>query len=121
MIIAYPQVKAIFEGILKEFGEDYVYVSQGQACLYYDEVNPEIPGCAVGQIVYRINKDAWQACNEHGNVIGSLFGVMEAKGVKFTGPARRYLAEMQRKQDRGATWGQAHAAGIEAAEGYADA
>ena len=90
----------------KPEGREYVYVnpvSEGPKCLNVHVVNgvPE-PGCIVGNILAQVVGI--------GNVpvSGPYDSTLIRAGIEVTLSAKRFLGDLQAKQDSGRTWGESY-------------
>lgn len=128
--VGYEAIVALAASIIEERGRDYVYERQEGSgiCTYWHSGNGEPwhnrdhtaiatgrPGCIVGHILHRLgaSPEGIASLDGQGSVgyIATTHGapslVEERIGVRFTDKAVDFLREVQSRQDKGATWGEA--------------
>lgn len=112
-------VNVALDHAVEKRGEDFVYDadklfpdgSHHNSCRYADYDGN--PSCIVGEVIHEIDPELFKEIAEYFNIEG--FQVIVAMGLRMNlpGSAARLpslfheLDEAQRRQDAGATWGQA--------------
>lgn len=112
--VSFEQAKELIERAIAEKGADHVYVdphgqvSDGSTSCFYFQPDPEgniVPGCIVGHLFSYLGVRPEQVAEYTG-----VHGALKAGAPIILSPeARRFLALIQRYQDRGAPWGTAYA------------
>lgn len=117
-----PQVLAALKAAVEKRGEDYVYVNADGvkagttelSCEYTHHAGTDAatPGCIVGQVYFDLTGELVPEY-QNASTISEFF---TSPREVFTDAAAGLLLVAQRRQDDGATWGEALAAARKAAE-----
>lgn len=116
------KAQSMVEAAIAEMGADYVYPNAGGSCQYVDTAYQGVHfeevvharGCIVGHaFINELNLDleglASSYVNDEGS--GSFLEYLKDEGLityEEDGEAEKYLRYLQRSQDTGRPWGEAH-------------
>lgn len=109
--LTYATTVEILDGLVEEFGSDYVYDKGSDGKCHY--VRDGKPSCIVGHVLAKVGVPierlkAADTTSPDGISAGSLLGGLVTEGVLHaTGSVWTLLAEAQYWQDRSTPWGEA--------------
>lgn len=110
--LTYTTAVEILDGLVEEFGDDYVYPrGENGKC---DYVRDGKPSCIVGHVLAKVGVPIERLEVADAGVFGcgvSAFGLLSALHaeyvLRFDGSVRNLLTEAQCRQDGSAPWGEA--------------